>query len=154
VTTPGSGRLLQKHGPAAHPGQPPAQQRPDGASDATVDAIGKLSSVLDIVEQARGELYAFHRLMGNTDRSVQDAVQMLRDAGHDDLADEIGEVLIGRDATGLGWSFQLVESFDDTYWQVFREADAYVRDQLGFTERHVWEAELRHREQQPGPTAG
>lgn len=146
--------LLERHGPAAHPERPVAQKRPDGASDATVDAIGKLSSVLDIVEQARGELYAFHRLMGNTDRSVQEAVQMLRDAGHTELADEVGEVLIGRDTTSGRWTFQLVEDFDDTYWQVFREADAYVRAKLGFTERHVWEAEMKHREQRPGPTAG
>ena len=149
-----SDSLLERYGPAARPERPVAQQRPEGASDATVDAIGKLSSVLDIVEQARGELYAFHRLMGNTDRSVQEAVKMLRDAGHTELADEVGEVLIGRDTVSGRWTFQLVEDFDDTYWRVFRDTDAYVRSKLGFTERHVWEAEMKHREQQPGPTDG
>ena len=130
-----------------------AQQRPKGASDATVDAVGKISSILDIVEQARGELYAFHRLCGNIDRSLQEAVQMLRDAGHDDLADEVDVVLVGRDAVAGWWSFQLVESFDDTYWQVFRDTEKHVRSELGFTGRHVWEAEMKHREQQPGLTA-
>ena len=149
-----SDSLLERHGAAAHPDRPVAQPRPEGASDATVDAIGKLSSVLDIVEQARGELYAFHRLLGNTDRSVQEAVEMLRDAGHAELADEVGEVLIGRDTVSGRWTFQLVEDFDDTYWRVFRDTDAYVRSKLGFTERHVWEAEMKHREQQPGPTDG
>jgi hypothetical protein len=45
------------------------------------------------------------------------------------------------------WSFQLVESYDDGYWSVFREVEAHARDVLGGAERHLFEAELQHREQ-------
>lgn len=39
-------------------------RRPDGTDDATVAAVGKLSEALEKVEEARGHLYAFHRLCG------------------------------------------------------------------------------------------
>ena len=69
---------------------------------------------------------------------------MLRDAGHAELADEIDagarRPRLDRPRAGASSSSR---AFDDTYWQVFRDADAYVREELGFTERHVWEAEMR-----------
>ena len=45
----------------------PEHRRPDGVTDATVEAVGKLSAALDHVEDARGHLYAFHRLMGSAE---------------------------------------------------------------------------------------
>ncbi|MGH8861137.1 MAG: hypothetical protein ACRDVG_07855 [Jatrophihabitantaceae bacterium] len=66
-------------------------------SDATVDALGKLSAALETADHARGHLYAFHRLSGSCDLALQSAVTELREAGHGNLADEIDEVLIGRE---------------------------------------------------------
>lgn len=40
----------------------PEHRRPEGVDDATVAALGKLSEALEVVEQARGNLYAFQRL--------------------------------------------------------------------------------------------
>ena len=40
--------------------------RPD-LDDATVEALGKLSEALEVVEHARGLLYGFHRLTGTAD---------------------------------------------------------------------------------------
>ena len=48
---------------------------------ATVRAVGKLTEALEAVEEARGHLYAFHRLTGTADFALEEAIGMLRDAG-------------------------------------------------------------------------
>lgn len=80
-------------------------------------------------------------------------VQGLRDAGRGGLADEIDDVLVGRDVIGDCWSFQLVEQYDEQYWAVFREAEAYARRQCDDGRRHVYEAELKASEQSRGAAA-
>jgi hypothetical protein len=139
--------LLARFGSAKHPDRPVAHERPPGLDDATVDALGKLSAALEIVEHARGLLYGFHRLSGSADLALQDAVSALRAAGHGQVADRIDEVLVGRDTVLGRWTFQLVESYDTGYWSVFRAVEQSAREQLGGGIPHVFEAEMRHREQ-------
>ena len=74
--------LVERHGSAKHPDRPVAHRRPDGMSDDTVAALGKLSEALEVVEHARGALFEFHRLSGMADLSLQQAVGELRAAGH------------------------------------------------------------------------
>ena len=95
------------------PERPVEHPRPAGSDDATVAAVGKLSAAFEVVENARGMLYAFHRMSGEADLALQEAVPMLRDAGHGELADEIDEVLVGRDVVDGLWTFQIVESYDE-----------------------------------------
>ncbi len=145
------------HGSAKRPGRPIAHRRPAGLTDVDVQALGKLSEALEVVEHARGLLYGFHRLSGTADLTLQDAVRMFRDAGHQELADEIEQFLVGRDVIAGMWSFQLVESYDTGYWSVFRDLEAHARQALGQAEPHLLEAEMQHHEQAdtdpPGGTA-
>ena len=90
-----------------------AHTRPAGTSDATVAALGKLSEALEVVEDARGQLYDFHRKCGMADLALGEAVEMLRDAGHGELADRIDTDLVGRNILAGRWSFQVVEEYDD-----------------------------------------
>ena len=116
-----------------------------------MDAVGKLSAAFEVVENARGFLYGFHRMSGEADLALQEAVAALRSAGHGELADEIEQVLVGRDVVPGFWTFQLVESYDEQYWQVFRAVDDLVRERLSGGRPHVFEAEMKQREQQaPG----
>ncbi len=143
--------LVERFGGAKHPDRPVAHARPAGSSDATVDAVGKLSAAFEVVENARGFLYGFHRMSGEADLALQEAVAALRSAGHGELADEIEQVLVGRDVVPGFWTFQLVESYDEQYWQVFRAVDDLVRERLSGGRPHVFEAEMKQREQQaPG----
>ncbi len=143
------GPLARRHGAASHPDRPVARQRPPDMSDATVAALGKLSEALEVVEQARGFLYGFHRLCGTADLALQAGVAMLRDAGHAALADDIEHTLVGRDVIPGYWSFQLVESYDTGYWEVFRDIEEHARAVLDVPVRHVFEAEMKKREQDP-----
>ena len=40
---------------------------------------------------------------------------MFRDAGCAELADDIGETLVGRDIANDQWSFYLVKAYDSSY---------------------------------------
>ena len=142
--------LHARFGSARHPERAVAHQRPAATDDATVDAVGKISAAFEVVENARGMLYAFHRMSGEADLALQEGVAALREAGHRKLADEIEDVLVGRDVVRDMWTFQLVEAYDEQYWQVFREVDAVVRDTLSDGRPHVFEAEMKQREQTGG----
>jgi len=120
-----------------------AHARPDGASDATVEAVGKLSEAFEVIEEAKGALFAFHRNLGRADLTLGEAVDKLREAGHDRLADGIETDLVGRNVLAGRWTFQVVEEFEDGYYAAFREHDKRVRDELMHGRRHVYEAEMK-----------
>lgn len=142
---------VERYGSAKEGYRP--EPRPDGVDDATVEALGKLSEALEVVEHARGLLYGFHRLTGRADATLQEAVRLLREAGHDEAADVVEECVVGRDVLPGMWTFQMIEAFDDGYWSVFRDIVDQVRADTGDPERHRYEAEMKEREQQPRTTA-
>ncbi|WP_353507996.1 hypothetical protein [Intrasporangium sp.] len=140
---------VERYGSAKRADGPEPRTRPAGLDDETVRALGKLSEALEVVEHARGMLYAFHRLTGRADATLQKAVAQMREAGLDTQADVVEECVVGRNVLPGMWTFQVVEAYDDCYWSVFREVVARVREEVGETERHRYEAEMREREQQP-----
>lgn len=117
--------------------------RPDGVSDATVSALGKVSEALETVERARGQLYSFHQLMGGADLTLGAAVDELRAAGHTAQADRLQAELVGRNVLAGRWTFQVVEEFDDGYWGEFRAHERLVREELVGGRRHLFEAEMK-----------
>lgn len=121
----------------------PEHQRPEGVSDATVSALGKLSEALEAVEEARGRLYGFHRLCGTADLTLGEAVSELRSAGHEELADRVERELVGRNILEGRWSFQLVEEYDETYYTPFKQLEALAREELVEGRRHLFEAEMK-----------
>jgi hypothetical protein len=121
----------------------PEHRRPDGVDDQTIVGLGKLSEALEAVEDARGHLYAFHRLCGRGDLTLGEAVDQLREAGHVDLADRLDRELVGRNVLEGRWSFQIVEEYDDTYYSAFAALEKEARDQLVGGRRHLFEAEMK-----------
>ena len=133
--------------------------RPPGVSDATVEALGKLSEALETVEEARGHLYAFHRRCGTADLALGEAVDLLRQAGHDAIADAVETDLVGRNVLEGRWSFQVVEEYDAGYYAAFKDHERAARDRLAAGRPHLFEAEMKedrrthgrpHHEARPG----
>ena len=121
----------------------PEHRRPEGVDDQTVEALGKLSEALEVIEDARGSLYRFHRLTGTADLALGEAVDQLRAAGHDSLAGEIASRLLGRNVLEGRWTFQIMEEYDDGYYRLFKELEAKARDSLVLGKRHLYEAEMK-----------
>ena len=128
----------------------PEHQRPDGVDDDTVAAVGKVSEALEWIERARGRLYDFHQMMGRADFLFGDAAAALDEAGHAELAERLRRDIVGRNVLDGRWTFQVVEEFEDCYYQPVRDADRAVRDELVAGRRHVFEAELKEQRRTPG----
>ncbi len=139
--------LVARFGSAKRPDRPVAHRRPADAGDELIEAVGKLSEALEVVEHARGHLYAFHRYSGTADLTLQQAISQLREAGAAELADQVEQVLVGRDVIDDKWTFQLVEAYDSQYWSVFRSVESLVRERLLQGVPHVYEAEMKLEEQ-------
>jgi hypothetical protein len=122
-------------------------QRPVGASDATVAAVGRVTEALEWVERARGHLYEFHQMMGHADQSIQLAADDLVTAGHDEVAARLRQQVVGRNVLEGRWTFEIVEEFDGGYYAAFVAAERGVRAELMAGRRHVFEAEMKADEQ-------
>ncbi|RCG26996.1 hypothetical protein DQ384_27315 [Sphaerisporangium album] len=123
----------------------PGHRRPEGMDDTTVEALGKLSEARETVERARGHLYSFHQLTGHAHLQLQDAVDLLREAGHTAHADAVAAELLGRDVLEGRWTFQVVEEYDDGYYRCFTGIETRVRNDLAQGRRHIYEAEMKRR---------
>ncbi|SCE96475.1 hypothetical protein GA0070216_103403 [Micromonospora matsumotoense] len=124
--------------------------RPAGVDDATVEALGKLSEALETIHRVRGHLYSAHQLVGGADLTLDRVVELLRAAGHDEVADRVAHELLGRNVLPGRWTFQLVEEFDDGYYATFQEIERYAREKLAGGRRHLYEAEMKQRRRTPG----
>jgi hypothetical protein len=133
-----------------HDGRDEAHRIPDGLDERTVEAVGKLTEALETTERARGHLYSFHQLTGKADFEIGDAVDLLREAGHTELADMLETDLVGRNVLFGRWTFQVVEDYDDSYWSALRDAERRVRDELTDGKRHLFEASLKERRRTHG----
>ncbi|MGL4173993.1 MAG: hypothetical protein ACRCTR_07980 [Actinomycetota bacterium] len=128
-------------------------RRPDGTSDATVEAVGKFSEAFEAIEVARGHLYAFHRLTGSADLAVGEAAELLRQAGHNDWADNINQELIGRNVLDGRWTFQIVEEYDAGYYSAFVAYENKLREDLMNGRRHIYESEMKDERRTDGDPA-
>lgn len=127
-----------------------AHQVPDGVDDATVEAVGKLTAALEVVEQARGMLYGVHRMTGRADNDLVEALDALEAAGHAELARRMRDDLFGQNVLSHRWTFQVVEDYDDHYWSRWRHWEQAARDELMEGRRHVYEAQLKERNRTHG----
>ncbi len=130
----------------------PEHRRPAGVSDETIEALGKLSAALDHVEDARGHLYAFHRLMGSAESTLEEATELVRTAGHDDLADALDRDVLGANPLPGMWSFQMVEAFDDGFYARAKGLQQQALDTLVEGRRHIFEAEMKELRRTHGRT--
>ena len=126
-------------------------RRPEGADDATVAAAGKVSEAMEWVVRARGRLYDVHQMIGHADEQFGEAVRMLEDAGHAELAEGLRGDLVGRNVLRDRWTFEVVEDFDATYYEAADRWDRRVRDELMDGRRHVHEAEMKADRRTDGP---
>ncbi|MEU7751453.1 hypothetical protein [Micromonospora sp. NPDC049171] len=124
--------------------------RPTGVDDKTIQALGELGKALETVHRVRGHLYSAHQLIGGADLTLDRVVKLLREAGHDEMADRVERELLGRNVLPGRWTFQIVEEFDDGYYAVFQEIEREAREKLAGGRRHIFEAEMKERRRTHG----
>ncbi|MCP9945574.1 hypothetical protein LUX12_13430 [Streptomyces somaliensis] len=126
-----------------HDGPDRDHRRPEGVGDTLVEALGSLSKALETTERARGHLYSFHQLTGTADLELDRAVELLREAGHPEWAERVATEVLGRNVIPGHWTFQIVEAYDDTYYQPFKDLERAAVEELAEGRTHLYEAEMK-----------
>jgi hypothetical protein len=116
---------------------------PVDVEEATLAGLGAFSEALETTERARGHLYTFHQLTGHADLLLDQAVARLAEAGHTELAEAVRSELIGRNVLPGRWSFQVVEEYDEGYYQCFYDLEQLARHQLVRGRKHLYEARMK-----------
>jgi hypothetical protein len=111
--------------------------------DDLVAAIGKASEALEHVERARGHLYSFHQLMGRADSEFGHAAELLAACGQEADATALWEDIVGRNVLDGRWTFQIVEEFDDLYYEPARDAVRLLERVHLDGARHVYESRMK-----------
>ncbi|WP_089154628.1 hypothetical protein [Micromonospora sp. NBS 11-29] len=124
--------------------------RPARVEDATVEALGELSKALETVHRVRGHLYSAHQLVGGADLTLDRVVELMRKAGHGEVANRVERELLGRNLIPGRWTFQIMEEFDDGYYAAFQEIERDAREKLAGGRRHIYEAEMKERRRTHG----
>lgn len=88
--------------------------------------------------------------MGRADLLFGDAVGALEAAGCHEEAAWLREEVVGRNVLDGRWTFQVVEEFDDRYWEPARAVERRIREATLAGRRHVFEAELKERRRTRG----
>jgi hypothetical protein len=117
----------------------------------TIDAVGKASEALEYVERARGHLYAFHQLIGRADALFEESARRLADQGHGADAASLWRNVVGRDVLEGRWTYQIVEGFDDDYYNAARSEVVRLEQCLVDSRRHAHEQLMRQRRRTERP---
>ena len=117
----------------------------------TVDAVGKATKALEYVERARGHLYAFHQMIGRADFLFEESAILLAKAGHRADAHSLWRKVVGRDVLESRWTFEIVERFDDDYYDAAHSEVMGLEERLVAGRRHAHEEALRQRRQSEHP---
>lgn len=133
---------------------PDGVRRDEEPTAETVDAVGKATEALEYIERARGHLYAFHQLIGRADFLFEESAIQLARAGHREEAMVLWHKVVGRDVLEGRWTFEIVEGFDDDYYESARAEVVALERQLVQGRRHAHEESLRrHRRDGTPPFA-
>lgn len=98
-----------------------------------------------MIERARGRLFDFHQLTGHAHQLLVQAAAQLRDAGATESAERVEQELVGLNVLKGRWTFQVVEEYDEGYYQVMKEVINVITTEHMDGRRHVLEAELKQR---------
>lgn len=139
-------------------GESPGEEdgAPDGAAEESaalpgedlteteLEALHEVELGLEWLQRAQGHLIEFHHATGHGMDHLNSAESMLRESGHAALADDLETTVLPHGVVdGDRWSYDVLESFQDTIHTEIRQFETLVRQELADGTRHVRE---RHQE--------
>ncbi|MES3516597.1 MAG: hypothetical protein PPP58_02920 [Natronomonas sp.] len=112
-------------------------------------AIHRIELGLEWLHKAHGALVSFHHNTGHAMDHFDEAEELLRETGNDDLADRIRVELLPRGVVGRErggrWSYDVLESFESGLYDDVRSFEREAREQLTDGERHTVERRQEQR---------
>lgn len=118
----------------------------DDLTDAEREALHEVELGLEWLQRAQGHLIEFHHATGHGMDHLDRAESMLRESGHVALADDLETTVLPHGVVdGDRWSYDVLESFQDTIHTEIRRFEKQVRQELADGTRHVRERRQERR---------
>ncbi|SNZ12141.1 hypothetical protein SAMN06269185_1517 [Natronoarchaeum philippinense] len=114
-------------------------------TDRERDALHEFQLAAEYLQRAYGALLESHHQVGHAMDRMADAEELLRNAGHEELADELRHEHLPAGAIENKWTYEIVEEFRDGFYADLTDYEAAVRDELAAGERHITEKRQRDR---------
>lgn len=108
-------------------------------SDEECDALHDLQLAIEHLYRAYGALLTCHHEVGHAMDEMDDAEAALREAGHDEWANELRDHLLPAGVVDDRWTYELVAAFRDGFLDDAALFERTVRDDLADGVDHVAE---------------
>lgn len=114
-------------------------------TDAELDALHDLQLGIEHVHRAYGTLLEFHHSLGHAMDRMASAEDHLREAGHDEWANQLRDRHLPAGAISDRWTYELVEEFADEFRDPIAAFEDDVREELADGLDHVTERRQQRR---------
>jgi len=109
-------------------------------TDTEVEALHEVELGVEWLHRAHGKLLAFHHNTGHAMEHLAAAEALLRESGHDDIADDVRDRYLPRGVVdGDRWSYDLVESFQHGFMDDVTAFGERTRREVADGRSHVAE---------------
>lgn len=106
-----------------------------------IEALHHLQLGREHLIRSKGSLVEFHHQLGRGMMYYENAKQSLKEAGHEELAEDLYEPTSKGPVEGM-WSSELVEEIERFFFSVALQVEEDVRDELAEGERHINEQQM------------
>ncbi|WP_436923550.1 hypothetical protein [Halosimplex amylolyticum] len=114
-------------------------------TDREVEALHEVELGVEWLRRAHGKLVEFHHNTGHAMEHLDTAETLLRESGHDDLADEVRDHHLPRGVVDEDrWSYDVLESFEGDIMAELGAFEEQARVELADGRRHVAERRQEH----------
>jgi len=111
-----------------------------GLTETEVEALHEVELGVEWLHRAHGTLLAFHHNTGHAMEHLAAAEALLRESGHDDIADDVRDRYLPRGVVdGDRWSYDLVESFQHGFMDDATAFAERTRREVADGQSHVAE---------------
>lgn len=110
-------------------------------SDTEQDALHEVQLATEHIYHGFGDLISFHHKVGHAMDKLASAERMLREAGHDEFADELRDTHLPAGAVDDMWTYEVVDTFRHGFLADIDSFDERLREALADGQPHVTERE-------------
>ena len=118
---------------------------PTALTETDREALHAAELGVEHVFRAYGDLLGCHHRTGHAMEKFEKAEALLREAGHEEFADDLRDRLLPTGAVEDAWTYELVEAFRDGFVDEVESFEVSLREELADGRHHVAERDQQRR---------
>jgi hypothetical protein len=118
----------------------------DTLTDGEVEALHEVELGVEWLHRAHGKLVEFHHNTGHAMEHLAEAERLLREGGHESMADEIRDLYLPRGVIDEDrWSYDVLESFQADFMDDLTAFEKRARQEVADGHSHLAERRQEQR---------